>query len=269
MHQTSYPVLIDARPAQAAELAPLAFAGFAHFTAMQIRARKVKGLDLHLKRLHDASIGLFGRALPDAAILDSLRMAIESGPADMSLSATIYQPAGEFSVRSRGTEPAILVRTGPPSNGPAGPLRLDLVEHERHQASIKHVGEGAKTWYLHQAATRGFDDAAFIDRQGRLSEATIWNLVFWDGATVIWPRAEILRGTMMGMIQRQLERMGVAQQQREIRRDDVGALAGAAVMNSWTPGVAVSALGTHTFEHPARLMDLLREAHAAEPAEEV
>jgi hypothetical protein len=37
-----YPVQINGRPATAAGLTPLAFAGFAHFTAMQVRNRKIK-----------------------------------------------------------------------------------------------------------------------------------------------------------------------------------------------------------------------------------
>lgn len=50
---------------------------------------------------------------------------------------------------------------------------------------MKHIGEVAKTYLLRQAVAQGFDDAAFVDRRGRLSEATIWNLAFWDGAAVV------------------------------------------------------------------------------------
>src|SRR5256885_7112437 len=38
--------LIDGQPATAAELAALAFAGHAHFTAMQVRDGRLRGLDL-------------------------------------------------------------------------------------------------------------------------------------------------------------------------------------------------------------------------------
>ena len=43
-----YAVQRNGRTATAEELAPLAFAGYAHFTAMQVRGRRVRGLDLHL-----------------------------------------------------------------------------------------------------------------------------------------------------------------------------------------------------------------------------
>ncbi|EWC62784.1 Aminodeoxychorismate lyase [Actinokineospora spheciospongiae] len=52
--------LFNGRLAEAADLAPLAFAGFAHFTAMQVHDRRVRGLDLHLTRLREASDELFG-----------------------------------------------------------------------------------------------------------------------------------------------------------------------------------------------------------------
>src|SRR5687768_10628988 len=134
-----YPSLINGRPLQDSELIPLAFSGFAHFTAMQARDRRVKGMDLHLKRLRDASVELFGAALPDEEILQSLRLAVNAGPPNMSLTATIYSTHGEFTTAGMGMQPSILVRTAPPSDGPTGPLRLSVVEHERPLARIKHV----------------------------------------------------------------------------------------------------------------------------------
>ncbi|QPC42560.1 aminotransferase class IV family protein [Kaustia mangrovi] len=257
---------IDGHPATASQLAPLAFAGFAHFTAMQIRNRSVKGLDLHLARLRKASTELFGRALPDDRILSCIGAAVDAGPRDCSLTVTVFAHDGEFTVNSMDAEPAVLVRTGAPSNGPRGPLRLSVAEYERPLPAIKHVGEIGKTHYLHQAARQGFDDAAFVDRHGRLSEATIWNLVFWDGDTVIWPNAAMLTGTMMGIVQRQLDRLGVPQRHEDITLERAGQLAGAAVMNSWTPGIAVTAMAGHNIAEAGPFMSLLHDAYAAEPA---
>ncbi|MFD2623150.1 aminotransferase class IV [Streptomyces chumphonensis] len=70
--------------------------------------------------------------------------------------------------------------------------------HERHPPAVEHLGEVAKTYYLRQAAAQGRDDAAFVDGRGRLGEATICNLAFWDGTSVVWPRAPKLDGTTMG-----------------------------------------------------------------------
>lgn len=68
---------LNGRPATAEDLAPLAFAGFAHFTAMQVRDGAVRGLDLHLRRLRHASDELFGQHLADAQVRGHLRTALE------------------------------------------------------------------------------------------------------------------------------------------------------------------------------------------------
>ncbi|MFC4907304.1 aminotransferase class IV family protein [Actinomadura gamaensis] len=253
----------DGRPATVADLGPLAFAGYAHFTAMQVRGGGLRGLDLHLARLRTASLELFGRTLPDERVRELLRAGIEAGPDDLSLTATVYSPSGEFTDASHGL--AVLVRTGPPSDGPDGPLAFGTVEHERDLPALKHVGEVGKTYHRRRAVADGFDDAAFVDRRGRLSEATIWNLAFWDGETVVWPDAPMLVGTTMGVVRRQLDRMGVPQAVREVTPGSVRDLSGAVVMNSWTPGVEVRRLGDVTLPDAREFVGLLHEAFRAEP----
>ncbi|GAA1087805.1 aminotransferase class IV family protein [Nocardiopsis composta] len=260
---------LNGRPATAAELAPLAFAGYAHFTAVQVREGRVRGLDLHLDRLRAASVELFGRALPDDTVRDRLRSALQGGPGDLSLTATVFSDPGEFTVAGPGTGLRMLVRTGPAASGPEGPLALAAFEHERFLPEVKHVGEPAKTRLLRRAAEQGFDDAAFLDRRGRFSEASIWNLVFWDGEAVVWPKAAMLAGTTMGIVRRRLDRLGVPQRVREVRPADLPELAGAAVMNSWTPGVAVHRIGAAALPEAPSFLELLHRAYRAEPLTEI
>jgi len=260
----SFVVQRNGRMATVEDLAPLAFAGYAHFTAMQVRGGKVRGLDLHLERLRVASVELFGRALSDDRVRSHLRAAVAAGPADLSLLATVYSPAGEFTVAGDRVEPELLVRTGPAASGPKGPLALAAVEYERAVPAVKHVGEVAKTYFLRQAVRQGFDDAAFVDRRGRLSEATIWNLAFWDGAAVVWPEAEMLEGTTMGIVRRQLDRLGVPQRSQEVTLDDLPRLAGAVVMNSWTPGVPVHRIGSVSLPEAPSFLDALHRAFQSE-----
>ncbi|WP_104205260.1 aminotransferase class IV family protein [Billgrantia saliphila] len=257
----------NGREATVERLSPLAFAGYAHFTAMQVRGGRVRGLDLHLERLRLASQKMFGQALPDDEIRRYLRTAIAAGPDDLSLVATVYSPAGEFTVAGPEVTPEVLVRTSPPSSGPQGPLRLATYEYERTLPAVKHVGEVAKTYFLRRAAEQGFDDAAFVDRMGRFSEGTIWNLAFWDGDAVIWPKAEMLYGTTMGILRRQLDRLGIPQRDRIVTSADLPTLAGAVVMNSWTPGIAVSRIGDVPVPQAAAFVELLHKAYRAEPLE--
>ncbi|WP_437341765.1 aminotransferase class IV [Cupriavidus basilensis] len=178
----------------------------------------------------------------------------------------VYSPAGEFTVAGADVEPEVLVRTGPPASGPQGPLGLAAVPHERVLPALKHVGEVAKTYFLRQSVGKGFDDAAFVDAQGRLSEGTIWNLVFWDAEaeTVVWPEAEMLAGTTMGIVRRQLDRLGVRQRVQPVTLADLPGLAGAAVMNSWTPGVAVSRIGSAPMPEAPSVLALLHRAYQME-----
>jgi branched-subunit amino acid aminotransferase/4-amino-4-deoxychorismate lyase len=261
-----FPALVhrNGQPATANALAPLAFAGYAHFTAAQVRGGGIRGLDLHLRRLRQASLALFGQALPDEQVRTHLRTALADSPADLSLTATIHSPAGEFTAR-HDAPLDILIRTAPPTDGPAGPLSLAAVMHERVLPGIKHVGEIAKTYYLRDAVAQGFDDAAFIDRQGRISEASIWNMAFWDGTGVIWPDADMLPGVTMAILRRQLMRLGIEQRVQAVTLNDLDGMAGAVVMNSWTPAVPVHRMGGIDLPEANAFVATLRRAYEAEP----
>lgn len=269
---TAHTALLDGRPAAAEDLTPLAFAGYAHFTAVQVRGGGVRGVDLHLERLRVASLKMFGTSLPDETVRTRLREALadrlgpDGGGADLSLTATVYSPEGEFTASGHGAEPRLLIRTGAPSDGPSGPLALSVVEHERELPAVKHVGEVAKTYYLRQAVSQGFDDAAFADRRGRLSEASIWNLAFWDGEAVVWPEAAMLTGTTMGIVRRRLQTLGVPQRTQEIRLADLPGLKGAVVMNSWTPGVRVHRIGDTDIPAAPHFLKALHQAFESEPS---
>lgn len=264
--QTNPPVVqCHGRAATVEELARLAFAGFAHFTAMQVRGGSIRGLDLHLERLRVASMTLFGQAMPDEQVLAHLKTALAASSADVSLTATMYSRTGEFTAAGATAQPDVLIRTGPAASGPAGPLSLAVVEYERVLPAVKHVGEVAKTYYLRKAVEQGFDDAAFVDRRGRLSEASIWNLAFWDGTAVVWPDAEILTGVTMSILRRQLQRLGVPQRVQQIIPADVPKFAGAVVMNSWTPGVALKRIGCESLPDASPFVELLHRAYRNEP----
>lgn len=259
---------LNGRSAEVADLAPLTFAGYAHFTAMQVRDHRVRGLDLHLERLREASDVLFGRHLPDERIRAYLRSAVAAAPPDMSLTCFVSSRPGEFASAGDQVDLDILVKVTGAATPPAGPLSLDVVEHERHLPRIKHVGEVSKTFLLRRANERGFDDAVFTDRLGRVSEATIWNLAFWDGESVIWPRAEVLAGVTMQILGRRLRALGIPQQSRDVRLDELGNLS-AVVMNSWSPGIPVTRIGDVVLGQDPDFRRLLHSAHADEPLQAV
>lgn len=251
---SDYVVHRNGTPASVADLAPLAFSGYAHFTAMQVRNRRIRGLDLHLARLRNASAEMFDRALPDESVLDHLRAAVAGSPPDVSLTATVY------------SDEDLLIRTGPPATPPTGPLALTTFEYERILPEFKHVGEVAKQWLPRRAAALGFDDAAFVDRHGVITEALIWNLAFWDGTAVVWPDAPVLLGVTMEVLRRQLERLGVPQRTEKLTVADLSSLSGAVVMNSWSPGVPVTRIDDAELPAAPSFVETLHRAYEQEQA---
>ncbi len=69
----------------------------------------------------------------------------------------------------------------------------------------------------------------------------------------------------MGIVQRQLGSLGIAQRHEDVFLDGLDKFAGAAVMNSWTPGVPVSAIGSVSVPEAPEFLDALRAAFNAEP----
>jgi len=262
----SFVALIDGRPANATDLSQLSFAGYAHFTAMQVRQGKVRGLDLHLERLRTASTELFGHAHEEEEVRRLLRAAIGKNAPDLSLTATAFPSMGEFTDGATRCKPSMLIRTSPASSGPEGPFALAVVEHERFLPHIKHTGEAAKTFYLRHATQTGFDDFVLQDSDGRLSEGSIWNLAFWDGDAVIWPEAKMLVGTTQNIVRRQLETRGVPQRTDPVTVTDLYNMKGAVIMNSWTPALAVNRIGDAHLPEAPGFYDLLHDAFDSEPA---
>lgn len=104
----------------------------------------------------------------------------------------------------------------------------------------------------------------FTDRSCQLSEATIWNLAFWDGRSVIWPRAEILPGVTMQILTRRLCALGVPQQTQEVRRSELDGQLAAAVLNSWTPGIPVARVGDQRLAQDPEFLRILYTAYTGE-----
>ncbi len=67
---------IDGRPPELAELQRIALDGSGHFTSMQVRGGRIRGLDLHLARLDEGSRELFGSGLDGERVRSCIRHAL-------------------------------------------------------------------------------------------------------------------------------------------------------------------------------------------------
>ena len=152
----------------------LAFAGYGHFTSMQVRGHRVRGLDLHLERLRRDSLELFGRAVDSEPILGYLRQATHGLPGDLSVQVNLFSRDERAIEGGLAVDPDVLVRAGPPAQAGTAPVRVRTTEHERLLPEVKHVATLGLVYHWRQARRDGFDDVLFVDRGGFVSEGSIW-----------------------------------------------------------------------------------------------
>src|SRR5215470_16045878 len=164
---------IDGVPATVERLGAAAPAGYGHFTAMQVRGHRVRGLDLHLARLDAANRELFGAGLDPATVRAHIRHALGAGTGDASVRVYVCELPGG---------PSVMVTVRPPGGMPAGPWRLQTVPYQRTLAHIKHLGDFGQGYFQRLAHRNGFDEALLTGPDGAISEGAITNIGFFDGA---------------------------------------------------------------------------------------
>ncbi len=231
---------VNGVPASTDDLVPLAFAGYGHYTSMQMRAGRVRGLAYHLDRLRSASLELFGVAVPDERVRKYIR-ATAAGDASVTVhlfSAEIGAPA----------EPSVLVRAGAPEEPALTPVRVRTARFGRY---LPHIKNPATMGALHQrrlARADGYDDVLFVGDAGLIAEGSTWNIVFLDAdGTTVFPVAPMLLGVTVRVIRDGLAlgaRTGAAggSGDRAVRVSDLPGLRGAALTNSINPARPVAAV---------------------------
>ncbi|MCR6489264.1 aminotransferase class IV [Amycolatopsis sp. OK19-0408] len=240
-----------------------AMTSYGHFTAMQVRDGRVRGLAHHLDRLVTSTRLLFDADLDPDFVRFCVRRALGDEPAlslrVMVLTRSLAEPM----------TPEILVRTLPPHPVDPAPLRLGTVRYERDLPRVKHLGTFGLIHHSRQARLAGFDDALFVDHAGRISEASIWNAGFLDGDTVVWPDAEVLPGITMLVQREALRRLGVAQETREVRPADLGGYDAMFLTNSETPGRGVVSVDDFVLPPADRAVELLASAYETVPWDKI
>jgi branched-subunit amino acid aminotransferase/4-amino-4-deoxychorismate lyase len=214
---------IEGRAATVAQLSAAAPAGYGHFTAMQVRNGRVRGLGLHLARLDAANREMFGAGLDTAAVAGHIRHALGEQTRDASVRVYVYEaPDG----------PTVMVTVRPPGTMAPDVWRLQTVPYQRSLAHIKHIGDFGQGYYGRLAHANGFDEALLTAPDGLICEGSITNIGFSDGTGVLWPEAPALAGITMQILERALAERGVPIRHAPVRVSDLGSLAGAFVTNS-------------------------------------
>jgi branched-subunit amino acid aminotransferase/4-amino-4-deoxychorismate lyase len=242
---------IDGRSATVERLSAAAPAGYGHFTAMQVRNGRVRGLRLHLARLDAANREMFGAGLDADAVLGYLRHALGAQTHDASVRVYVYETTDG---------PAVMVTVRPPGTMAPEVWRLQTVPYQRSLAHIKHIGDFGQGYFGRLAQRNGFDEALLTGPDGIVCEGSITNIGFSDGTGVLWPAAPALAGITMQILERALAERGVPSRHAPVRVSDLGSFAGAFVTNSH--GIApVGQVDELTLPVDSALMPALTQAY--------
>jgi branched-subunit amino acid aminotransferase/4-amino-4-deoxychorismate lyase len=214
---------VNGREASQAEVSLLEHEGWGHFTAMQVRGGRTRGLDLHLARLEAAHQEVYGRPLGGQEVRHRIRHALGGRP--------------DASVRVYGYWAGLIVTVREPQDTPDRPHSMKVAQFQRPLARLKHVGSWGQGLFREAALAAGFDEGLLADETGRISEGTITNVGFWRDGTVIWPDAPKLDGITMLVLRRQFEAAGVGQAEEPVRVQDLPRYGGMILCNSrgWAP----------------------------------
>jgi len=238
---------IDGAPATVEDLTHQALVNYGAYTSFAVAGGSVRGLDRHLARLTHAGTELFGVPVPEGRVRDLIRQALGDRP-DAFIRVSLF--SREISPRSPTYEgpPRVMVGVFPPVP-PLGetPLRLQVQTYARETPDLKHVATMGLIRARRQARLAGYDDALFVDAEGRISEGSLWNIGFVHGDTVVWPEAPMLEGVSQALIKAHLGDDGLKQDTRVITVDALSGFDGAFITNSATPACAVAAVGDHVF----------------------
>jgi branched-subunit amino acid aminotransferase/4-amino-4-deoxychorismate lyase len=189
--------------------------GYGHFTAMQVRDGKARGIELHLRRLRAANREAFGAGLDGDRVRALIRHAL-GDTKDASVRVYVFEAAGE---------PSTIVTVKGPAEM-ATPQRLQSAHYQRPNPHIKHVTTD-QGFYRRQAQGNGFDDALLVGPDDVVSETTLANIGFFDGEAVVWPDAPMLHGITMQLLERELAGRGMPMRRATVRPRDIASLDGA------------------------------------------
>jgi branched-subunit amino acid aminotransferase/4-amino-4-deoxychorismate lyase len=236
---------------------------YGHFSSMQVRAGRVRGLGLHLSRLDRASVELFGTGLEPVRVRAYLagalgRATAATGTTDFSARVSVHRRADDADL-------AVLVVLGPGVDASDRPVALHAVTYQRELPHLKHTNTLGLIHQRRVAERAGADDALFAGTDGLVSEAGVWNLWFYDGAGFVRPRAPALDGITQQLVLAGLRRHGVRVEDRPVPLAEVGSFRAAYLTNSADPARPVGSIGGVRYDEHPEAAALLIAAYESSP----
>ncbi|MGH8174047.1 MAG: aminotransferase class IV family protein [Rhodanobacteraceae bacterium] len=253
----------------AEEFRALALLNYGHFTSMQVERGGVRGLDLHLKRLADATLELFATPLNVEEVGSHMRHIVGSERENASLRINVFSRALQRERMAEPAAPDVLITRSPARAPVLKPLRVKTFRHERTLPHIKHVGTFELFHHRRLAQQAGFDDALFVDATGAISEGSIWNIGFFDGHGIVWPDAPQLHGVSMQLLQVGLEERGMQSSTRRVDLTDIGTFRSAFFTNSGCPVRPIASIDGTDFDVDPELTAVLTSCYTSNPPQAI
>jgi branched-subunit amino acid aminotransferase/4-amino-4-deoxychorismate lyase len=192
---------INGRQATAEDMRALGLYNYGHFTSMRVERMRVRGLALHLERLSRDARALFGVELDTDRVRYLVRAFAERMESPAIARVTVFDSDGAIDRPGQTSEPDILVSARhAPQMADISPLRVESVHYQRELPAIKHVGLFGSLNCRRSAQFRGYDDALFIDSHSHVTEGPTWNIGFFDGTQILWPKADVLPGVTLNLL---------------------------------------------------------------------
>lgn len=259
---------VDGLPATLEQLAHVALVNYGAYTSFGVEDGGVRGLDLHLERLETEAVELFGEPVGEARLRELMGNAVGDRQACW-LRVSLFSPEIGPRTPDWTGRPRVMIAASPPPPPLADSVRVQIQSYGREAPHLKHVATFGLIRARRLARSDGFDDALFVDADGRVSEGSLWNIGFISGSDVVWPQAPMLAGVAQALVQRGLAGSGLTGRTAPVQVGDIGNFDGAFLCNSATPACAVAAIGAHALATSPEMIDRIRAAWASNPVQPI
>lgn len=261
-------ILIDGLPATPDNLAHQALVDYGAYTSFSVEDGAARGLDLHLTRLDQAAVELFGESPGEAEFRRLMALAV-AGRNACWLRVSLFSPEIGHRNPTYVGRPKVMTSVSPAPPPLANRVRITAMPYEREAPHLKHLATFGLIRARRAARVAGFDDALFVDGEGRVSEGTLWNVGFVQGDRIIWPQAPMLAGVTQALITRGLPQVGLTRETRPVRLDEIGAFDGAFLCNSATPVCPITTIDDVAFANDPVLLAKVEAAWSAQAPEPI
>jgi branched-subunit amino acid aminotransferase/4-amino-4-deoxychorismate lyase len=236
---------------------------YGHFTVFQVRRKTAPGLGLHLERLRADATELFGAAPSQQRLRALLAQAVTQE--DCSVRVTVVSQELDAVLAGAVVEPEVVITTSDPRPPSTQPVAVRTASYQRETPWVKHRATHGLVRETRAARQAGFDDALFVDGQGRISEGTTWNLCLRDTGGWVWPEAEVLNGVTMRLLRAAMDAAGIPQEDRTVSAADLPGYRAAFALNATSPTKPIAHIDGHAFTSDATELEELWRSIVPEP----